>query len=190
MTATFQSSGPVNVNENTGGVVVYDAETTGSLEVTYLLSGADRALFTIDSATGVVTLINAADFEADAQYDIKVTAFDAVDTTSTTQSIVVNIDDVNEAPSNLAYSSLVTDFDETADTSGAIKVGSFSYDDDALGTETITLTGADASLFSIVGTDIFLNAGATLDFEANPVLDVTIPAQRRFVSNTYQELFN
>ena len=37
-------------------------------------------------------------------------------------------------------------------------------------------SGADAALFQIVGTELFLVAlrGATLDFETNPVLDVTV----------------
>ena len=43
-----------------------------------------------------------------------------------------------------------------------------------LGTNTLSLSGVDAALFQIVGTELFLVAGASLDFEANPVLDVTV----------------
>jgi hypothetical protein len=178
MTATFATNGPVSINENKGGVVVYDANTTLGGEFTYLLSGADRALFTINSGTGEVTLIAGANYEdpanADHKYDIKVSVFDASDTSVVTQAVVVDILDVNEAPTALVYSGVVSQFDETDDTSAAIKVGSFVITDDALGTNVVTLTGADAGLFNVVGTDIFLNAGATLDFEANPTLDVTI----------------
>ena len=46
--------------------------------------------------------------------------------------------------------------------------------DDALGTNTLSLSGTDAALFQIVGTELFLVAGASLDFETNPVLDVTV----------------
>ena len=40
--------------------------------------------------------------------------------------------------------------------------------DDALGTNTLSLSGADARLFQIVGTELFLVAGASLDFEPTP----------------------
>ena len=37
--------------------------------------------------------------------------------------------------------------------------------DDALGTNTLALTGADAAAFEIVGSELFLKAGTVLDFE-------------------------
>ena len=176
---TFSNSSTANINENTNGTFGYDAEVDGAIgTITYLLSGADQGLFTLNSVTGVLTLTNPADYEdllnSDHKFDVKVSAFDSGETKIYTQDVVIDIDDVNEAPSGLGDPSLVTNFDETDDTSAAIKVGSFSYTDDALGTETVTLTGADASLFHVVGTDVFLNAGAALDFEANPILNVTI----------------
>ena len=43
--------------------------------------------------------------------------------------------------------------------------------DDALGTNTLSLSGADAALFEIVGgTELHLRAGTTLDFETQSLL--------------------
>lgn len=43
--------------------------------------------------------------------------------------------------------------------------------DEALGTETITVGGADAPLFEAIGGALYITAGAVLDFETNPSLD-------------------
>ena len=50
-----------------------------------------------------------------------------------------------------------------------LKVADIVITDDALGTNTLSLSGADAALFQIVGTELFLIAGASLDFETNPI---------------------
>jgi len=46
--------------------------------------------------------------------------------------------------------------------------------DDALGTNTLSLSGDDAALFELDGTTLFLKAGVVLDNDTNPVLDVTV----------------
>jgi hypothetical protein len=57
----------------------------------------------------------------------------------------------------------------------AIKVADIVISDDALGTNTLVLSGADAALFEIVGgNELHLRAGSTLDFESNATLDVTV----------------
>ena len=63
---------------------------------------------------------------------------------------------------------------EGADTSSAIQVASFQVSDDALGTNTLSLSGGDAGLFEIVGNAVFLKAGTVLDSDANSLLDVVV----------------
>ena len=46
--------------------------------------------------------------------------------------------------------------------------------DDALGTNTLSLSGTDAGLFEIVGNAVFLKAGTAVDAVANPLLDVVV----------------
>ena len=42
------------------------------------------------------------------------------------------------------------------------------------GANNLSLSGLDASLFEIIGTTLWLKAGAHLDFETNPLLNVTV----------------
>ncbi len=77
-------------------------------------------------------------------------------------------------PPTLSLTPVVTTLAEDADTSGAIVVATIALSDDALGTNSLALTGADAGLFEIVGSDLRLRAGAALDYETNPSLDVTV----------------
>ena len=59
-------------------------------------------------------------------------------------------------------------------TTAVTKVADIVVVDDALGTATLALLGPDSALFDIVGTELFLKAGQQVDFETNPVLDVTV----------------
>ena len=86
---------------------------------------------------------------------------------------VITIADVNDAPT-VALTPVVTDFDENADTTSPIVVATIAVTDDAIGTETLSLSGDDANLFEIVGNDLRVKAGVSFDFETNPVLDVTV----------------
>ena len=54
------------------------------------------------------------------------------------------------------------------------KVADIVVTDDALGTNVLSLSGTDATLFEIDTGVLYLKAGAALDFETNPVLDVTV----------------
>ena len=42
--------------------------------------------------------------------------------------------------------------------------------DDALGTNVLSLSGADAALFEIDGSVLYLKAGAVLDYETTPAI--------------------
>ncbi|MCA9032982.1 MAG: VCBS repeat-containing protein, partial [Planctomycetaceae bacterium] len=88
-------------------------------------------------------------------------------------SLSITITDVNELPA-ISLTSVVTSLTEDTTTTPRIKVADIAVFDDALGINVLTLTGADAALFEIDGSELFLSAGTTLDFEANPVLDVTV----------------
>jgi len=84
---------------------------------------------------------------------------------------VLSVADINEPPS-VSLTNTVPALLET--TTAQTKVADILVTDDALGDETLGLTGPDAALFEIVATGLFLKAGQTLDFETNPQLDVTV----------------
>mgnify|MGYP000488262885 CR=1 FL=1 len=63
---------------------------------------------------------------------------------------------------------------KTGGISNAIKIADIVITDDALGTNDLTLAGADAADFEIVGSELRLKAGTTLDFETKASFDVTV----------------
>jgi Ca2+-binding RTX toxin-like protein len=63
---------------------------------------------------------------------------------------------------------------ENASTAVHTKIANIAVTDVDGGANNLSLSGLDAGLFEIVGATLWLKAGAHLDFEANPVLDVTV----------------
>ncbi|MGK7871371.1 malectin domain-containing carbohydrate-binding protein, partial [Falsiroseomonas sp. E2-1-a20] len=104
------------------------------------------------------------------------------DGTSATNQFTANFDYLvirsldeapNQAPTAVVLSNLVTTLAEGTQ-AAAVKVADIAVSDDGLGTNVLSLQGDDAALFEIVGQELFLKAGAVLDFEVNPQLDVTV----------------
>ena len=90
----------------------------------------------------------------------------------------------NSAPT-LALSAVLSDNHILENTSTAthIEVANIVITDDTQGTNTLSLTGADAASFEIVGTALYLKAGVVLDFESQTsyqlavqVADASLPA--------------
>ena len=88
-------------------------------------------------------------------------------------TVTLGITPVNDAPT-VNLTNMVAVLSEGTNTSSAIKVADIVIGDDEEGTNNLTLSGADASLFQIIGTGLFLKAGTTLSESGNPVLDVTV----------------
>jgi len=102
---TMPADATASVSENTTAVGTYTA-TAGDTPITYSLSGADAALFAIDSSAGVVTFSSAPDYEnpqdADTNnvYLITVTATNSEGSDSQNVSVTVaDVDDGQEAVS-------------------------------------------------------------------------------------------
>lgn len=63
---------------------------------------------------------------------------------------------------------------EDSDTTSPIKVADITITDDGLGINVLSLSGMDAALFEIVGSVLQIRSGTSLDFESDPVLNVTV----------------
>ena len=72
---------------------------------------------------------------------------------------------VNDAPTAVVLSNTLTSIDENSSTAVHIKVADIAVTDDAQGTNVLSLSGADALNFEIVGNALYLKAGVTLDYE-------------------------
>jgi hypothetical protein len=96
--------------------------------------------------------------------------------------------DTNDPPSVSLQNVTITTLPEDTDTSARIKVADIVITDDALGTNELSLTGDDAALFEIVGTELYLKAEASLDFETNLQLDVTVAVDDITVGTTPDDM--
>ncbi len=84
----------------------------------------------------------------------------------------------------MSFTNTTTSIAENTSTATHIKVADINVADDALGTETLSLTGADAASFEIVGSSLYLKAGVTLNYEAKTSYSVTVNADDSTVGAT------
>ena len=82
----------------------------------------------------------------------------------------------NQAPTAVSLASALTGnaILETASTAARTKVADIGITDDALGTNTITLSGADAASFEVVGAALYLKAGVALNYSAKSQYNVAV----------------
>lgn len=104
----FTSGGAVSVTENTAlGTPIYDATANDDVGITYGLSGADAAKFTLDINNGTVSLAFVPDYEhpvdngADNIYDFSIRATDTAGN-FTDQTVALTVTDVAESPAGQA----------------------------------------------------------------------------------------
>ena len=149
------------------------------------LSGTHAALFEIVGTDLYLKAGTVLDFETVPQLDVTVEVDDAAigATPDASAPLSIAITDANEPPT-VSLTNVTTSLSEAADTSSAIKVAEIVIPDDALGTNTLALSGTHAALFEIVGTDLYLKAGTALDFETVPQLDVTVEVDDTEVGST------
>ncbi|MEM9972689.1 MAG: malectin domain-containing carbohydrate-binding protein [Pseudomonadota bacterium] len=95
----------------------------------------------------------------------------------------------NEAPTAVTVTPVVPELPEDTDTTAAVKVADILVSDDDLGTNVLSLAGADAASFDIVGTELFLVAGTALDFETKPAFDVTVQVDDAEVGDPLVDAF-
>ena len=87
-------------------------------------------------------------------------------------------------PPTVALTNTVGTLPEATNTGTAVRVAGIVVTDDGQGTNTLSLSGADAALFEITADSLYLRAGTTLNHTANPVLDVTVEVDDPTVGTT------
>ncbi len=91
---------------------------------------------------------------------------------------------VNAAPTALALNNKLSSIVENTSTTTPIKVADIAVTDDALGTNTLSLTGADASFFEINGNALFIKAGTKLDFETKTSYSINVNVDDPAIGST------
>ncbi len=146
-----------SVVENTTGIIYKAGTTTDAdptITITYSLFGGDSSLFAIDAVTGEVSFKAAPDFEKPLDtdknniYNINLRAYvnDEYDGIFVVKPVIINVSDINEAPTALVLNNGLT---SVAENVGNVKVADIAIVDDALGTNALILSGADAASFVI-----------------------------------------
>ncbi|TRO67540.1 MopE-related protein, partial [Christiangramia sabulilitoris] len=176
----------VDYAENgTGNVINWDASDVDGDDLIFTLSGADAALFDLDTNTGILTFKSSPDFEGagDNIYEAIVTASDGF--LSDTQTLTVNVTDENEAPVISNNSSAAThsvDYAENG-TGNVIDWDASDVDGDDL---TFTLSGADAALFDLDTNTGILTFKSSPDFEGagGNIYEAIVTVSDGFLSDT------
>lgn len=139
------------------------------------LSGIDAEIFEIVGTELRLIAGTRLDFETKPGLNVTVEVDDpAVGATPDDAApLLIAITDVNEPPT-VSLANTMKSIREDTDTSGGIKVADIVIIDDALGTNNLTLSGADAALFEIVGPELWLIPGVNLNYGSRPKLDVTV----------------
>ena len=152
-----------NIDENTTTIGTYTvtdpdpADThTWSIERHQHCWNRDGALFEIGSTSGVLSFINAPDFEARGSsansnsYEVTVKVTDnGSPAESHTFDVTVNVQDVNETPVITTTGSSHTSISKPEGTSTTEVLATYAADDPEDDTLTWTLSGADATDFTI-----------------------------------------
>ena len=137
------------------------------------LTGRDRERFLIQNSA-LFYVGFTPNFEAQNSYEVTVNVDDTTVgvTPDLTQTLTLNITDINEAPTALILANSTNAIAENTDTSQGVKVADIQISDDALGTNSLSLLGSDQSSFQIRGRELFFIGKA--DFEAQSLYNLTV----------------
>jgi hypothetical protein len=157
----------VAIDENSGaGQVVYTATADDSADmsvgVTFSLSGTDADAFSIDSASGAVTLTANPDYEAQSSYSFTVVASDGVNAAAE-QSVSLAINIVDTLRPVISSSADAGSIEEN---SGAGQVVYTAVASDETSSVTYSLSGADADAFSIDSVNGAVTLTGNPDYES------------------------
>src|SRR3954462_2972444 len=135
--------------------------------VTYAVTGTDASAFTIDAASGIVTINAAPNFETKSSYSFNVKASDPSGAFNT-QAVTLSVNDLPPVISSGA----------TAAVNEGVAAGSAVYTavaaDPAGGTVTYALTGTDAAAFTINASTGIVTINNTPDFETKTSYNFTV----------------
>ena len=173
-----------NVAENTTAVADVDATDAESNTITYSLSGVDAGLFSINSATGVVSFIAAPNFEVPLDvggnniYNFNVVATDnGAGNLTDTQTFAITINNLDEVAPTITSGASATAINENSGANQVVyTVTSTDSGDIATGATSYSLGGADAALFGINSVSGAVTLLANPNFEAKASYSFSVTA--------------
>jgi hypothetical protein len=180
------------VAENSLEGTVIGIVTAIGTALTYAITGgntnpdgdSNSPSFAINPTTRAITVNDSGDldYESTNQFDLEVTVT-GTGGLSDTASVTVNLTDVNEIPTAVNLTNTLTQLAENSNIGTGIKVADIAIADDNLGTNILSLTGADKDSFAIRNNALFF-IGASPDFETKNKYEVTVNVDDSTVGNT------
>ena len=179
-TFTEGASTTRSVAENTAtGVNIGTAITATDADndtLTYTLGDTDAASVSIDATTGQLKTSATLDYETKSTYTVTVTVSDG--SLTDTINVTINVTDVNEVPANrvpVFTEGTSTTRSVAENTAANVNIGAaITATDPDNDTLTYTLSGTDATSFSIDPATGQLKTSAALDYETKSTYTVTV----------------
>lgn len=158
-----QLFGPAGERVQLANIMITD-DALGRNEIT--LVGPDAAAFEVIGTRLYLRAGVELDYETQNAYDVMVSVADpSIDGSEPVMlAYRLHVLDLNESPTAILLTNRLLTLPESADTSERIRVADITVVDDALGSNTISVSGRDAALFEVVGSGLYLRAGVTLDY--------------------------
>ncbi len=172
------SAGDLNethtADDNFNPTVVYTAAANDNGDISdgfaFALSGADASAFSIDAVTGVVTLTQSPNFEAQSSFSFDVVATDAAGNSSAAETVTLTINNVDEIKPEITSS----DTAQAVSDSAAVIYTATAEDSGDGSNGNITFSVTDDSVVSIDASTgaVSVNNGAVL----SSAIDFTVVA--------------
>jgi hypothetical protein len=169
-----------------GNLTTTDPDTGNTFTYTLVNTSSypDNNSFTIGGTSGSSLLTAASfNFEAKSSYSILVRSTDQGGLWIE-QQFTITVTDGNDVPTNVSLSNVVSVLLANTNTTSAIRLADVVVTDDGLGTNTLSLSGADASVFEIVAGQLRLKAGTVLNYATQKSYSVTVNVDDTSLGNT------
>ncbi|NBW97927.1 MAG: cadherin repeat domain-containing protein, partial [Planctomycetia bacterium] len=158
---------------------------TGS--VTYGLTGADAAVFSIDEATGIVTFTIDPDYESQSSYHFTVVATDAAGN-ATSKAVTLTIVNLDEVAPTITSGDSAGSINENSGAGQTVYTATSDDTADISGGVTYSLDGADAALFSINATTGAVKLTGNPDYETQSSYSFTVVATDKAGHSSSQDV--
>jgi Concanavalin A-like lectin/glucanases superfamily/Domain of unknown function (DUF4114) len=154
-----------------GDITITDPDVTGNNNV-LLVTGTDAASFELRNNTELYFIGASPDFETKSSYSINLKSTDGALTYS--KAFTVNVNDVNEVPTDLALSA--NTITENTVIGSGFKIGDITITDpDVTGNNNVlSLTGTDAASFELRNNTELYFIGASPDFETKSSYSINL----------------
>ncbi|MBD2551640.1 cadherin repeat domain-containing protein, partial [Microcystis elabens FACHB-917] len=174
--ASFTISGTASVGNTLSALLVAndpDGNPPAGYAHQWQSSGNGSSWVSISGATASSYLLSTS--EGGKQIRVLVSYIDDQGFSEVVATAPVSVvESQNQPPTAVELTNVTATLAENTSTVSRIQVADIAISDDALGTNTISLLGADAAAFEVEGTVLYLKAGTSLDYETKAAYAVTV----------------